>query len=232
MLNGHAVERALPLSPSVFSWSVAFTPPPALHQDQVMPEENSRPRASAGPSERFILLSGCSGGGKSTLLSALKRCGFAVFEEPGRQIVREQQRIDGPGLPWRDAPLFAELCASRVMHQFEAASQIEGLVFFDRGIVDAVAFFDYLGQAVPAHLARAAALMRYNSSVFLTPPWREIFVGDCERKHSFEEAIAQYEASLSTFARLGYETIELPKTDVEHRVAFIRSRLEERPCTS
>jgi predicted ATPase len=42
-----------------------------------------------GDADRFIVLSGCSGGGKSTLLAALQRRGFAVFEEPGRQIVKE-----------------------------------------------------------------------------------------------------------------------------------------------
>lgn len=171
--------------------------------------------------ERFILLSGCSGGGKSTLLGALKRRGFAVFGEPGRQIVRQQHLIDGPGLPWRDTSLFSELCVFCAMQQLETASCREGTAFFDRGIVDAVAFFDYLGQAVPTHIERAAWQFRYRSSVFLTPPWQEIFVGDCERKHSFEEAVLQYEASLSTFARLGYRTIVLPKADVERRVAFI-----------
>ncbi|MDR6755378.1 putative ATPase [Mycoplana sp. BE70] len=185
-----------------------------------MHEENGCPGA-----ERLILLTGCSGAGKSTLLGALKRRGFTVFEEPGRQIVREQHRIDGPGLPWRDTSLFAELCVSRAMHQIGAASCSEGTVFFDRGVVDAVAFFEYLGQAVPAHIERAAWHCRYHSSVFLTPPWQEIFVGDSERKHSFEEAVLQYEASHSTFARLGYTTIELPKADVERRVSFILSRL-------
>jgi len=31
-----------------------------------------------------IVLSGCSGGGKSTLLMELARLGFQTFEEPGR----------------------------------------------------------------------------------------------------------------------------------------------------
>ena len=37
--------------------------------------------------DRFIILSGCSGGGKSTLLAELARRGFATVEEPGRRIV-------------------------------------------------------------------------------------------------------------------------------------------------
>jgi predicted ATPase len=36
-------------------------------------------------SERFVLLSGCSGGGKSALLAELHARGYHVVEEPGRR---------------------------------------------------------------------------------------------------------------------------------------------------
>ena len=39
---------------------------------------------------RFVILSGCSGGGKSTLLDALAERGFAVVPEPGRRIVAKE----------------------------------------------------------------------------------------------------------------------------------------------
>jgi predicted ATPase len=38
--------------------------------------------------DRFVVISGCSGGGKSTLLAELARRGHAVVEEPGRRIVQ------------------------------------------------------------------------------------------------------------------------------------------------
>jgi predicted ATPase len=40
--------------------------------------------------ERFVLISGCSGGGKSTLLSALYDKSFATLPEPGRTTVQEK----------------------------------------------------------------------------------------------------------------------------------------------
>ena len=49
--------------------------------------------------ERFVILSGCSGGGKSTLLDELARRGHAVVAEPGRRIVAEQLREGGAALP-------------------------------------------------------------------------------------------------------------------------------------
>ena len=39
--------------------------------------------------DRFVVITGCSGGGKSTLLDELGRRGHATIEEPGRRIVRE-----------------------------------------------------------------------------------------------------------------------------------------------
>ena len=50
--------------------------------------------------KNYVIISGCSGGGKSTLLSEkLVRRGYFVVLEPGRQIVKEQHAIDGEGLP-------------------------------------------------------------------------------------------------------------------------------------
>lgn len=57
---------------------------------------------------RHIVLSGCSGGGKLTLLAELERRGFAVVPEPGRLIVEEEQRCDGRALPWVDLAAFAK----------------------------------------------------------------------------------------------------------------------------
>lgn len=56
---------------------------------------------------RFVVISGCSGGGKSTLLAELGRRGHDVVEEPGRRIVRQELESGGRALPWIDGPAFA-----------------------------------------------------------------------------------------------------------------------------
>jgi predicted ATPase len=55
---------------------------------------------------RFVVISGCSGGGKSTLLAELGRRGYAAVEEPGRRIVREEMEGEGSALPWVDTAAF------------------------------------------------------------------------------------------------------------------------------
>jgi predicted ATPase len=47
----------------------------------------------------FVVLSGCSGAGKSSLLAELGRCGFPIYEELGRQVVKEQLYIGGDAVP-------------------------------------------------------------------------------------------------------------------------------------
>ena len=57
--------------------------------------------------DRFVVISGCSGGGKSTLLIELGQRGYATVEEPGRRIVKEEMLGAGLALPWarsHDAP--------------------------------------------------------------------------------------------------------------------------------
>lgn len=200
-----------------------------------MSEVCYEPATAAGEYDDCVMISGCSGGGKSSLLAALARSNFAVFEEPGRQIVKEQLFIGGDALPWTNPAAFVELCVSRAMHQRIAAQRIvarriaarraEQWTFFDRGIVDALSFLEHLGQPVPAHLEAAAQRLRYAQTVFMTPPWPEIFTTDAQRRHGFDEAVAQYESLRRTYQRLGYCLVELPKTSIEQRLCYLLEHL-------
>ena len=46
-------------------------------------------------SSRHVILSGCSGGGKSTLLADLAGRGFGTVSEPGRRIVGRVDEFGG-----------------------------------------------------------------------------------------------------------------------------------------
>lgn len=170
--------------------------------------------------DRFIVISGCSGGGKSTLLDALARRGFAIVEEPGRRIVREELARAGDALPWVDPEAFLHRAMAMALKDRETAMRnTAGLVFFDRGLIDAAAALMHVtGQDALGPLLREH---RYNRRAFLAPPWREIFANDTERRHSFEEAVAEYGRLLNGYAALGYQTHVLPKTTVEERADFV-----------
>jgi len=172
--------------------------------------------------ERFVL-TGCSGGGKSTLLAELKRRGEQVVPEPGRELVREQMAKGSDLLPWADAKGFTLELARRTIDAWDAAPP--GRVFFDRGLIDVLAHLDFLGETEPDWLTDAGARIRYADPVFVVPPWAEIYEDDGERGKDFAKAVAEYDALCAAYDRHGYERIELPIAPVTERADFLLTAL-------
>lgn len=169
----------------------------------------------------YVVISGCSGGGKSTLLTELASRGYQVVPEPGRQIVKEQRVIGGDALPGTNLNKFLELVLSRYLYQFNSQNESQKFIFFDRGIIDAL----LLDQPQPAYFQNAARQFRYNRLVFLVPPWEEIFANDPERKHDFTSAKKEFDELLIKYKNYGYETVLIPKVAVKERANFILERL-------
>jgi predicted ATPase len=86
---------------------------------------------------RFVAISGCSGGGKSTLLAELGRRGHTVIEEPGRRIVIEEMNNGGSALPWVDMTAFAHRAITMTLADRSSAAASAGWIFFDRSLIDA-----------------------------------------------------------------------------------------------
>jgi predicted ATPase len=174
---------------------------------------------------RFVILSGCSGGGKSTLLAALARRGHAVVPEPGRRIVAEETASGGTALPWIDMAAFARRAIEMALTDRRKAIGRAGWVFFDRGLIDAAAALQHLtGEPALEPLRQTNC---YHRRVFLTPPWPEIYANDAERRHGLTEAVAEYERLREAYRDLGYETIVLDRTDVETRADILLASLPQ-----
>ncbi|MBW4708515.1 AAA family ATPase [Roseobacter sp. YSTF-M11] len=170
-----------------------------------------------------VLISGCSGGGKSTLLDEIEARGHAVVKEPGRRIVAEQKAGDGKALPWVDMAAFARRATEMARHDLSAAAERGGFVFFDRGLVDAaVALQQAIGVPVAETLAGAH---RYAPCVFLAPPWPEIFTRDADRQHDLSTAIAEYHRLEQAFDALGYAICLLPKAPVSDRADLVLQKV-------
>jgi predicted ATPase len=171
----------------------------------------------------LVIVSGCSGGGKSTLLAELSRRGHAIVDEPGRRIVTQEIAAGGSALPWADGVAFARRCIALALEDRAAVRDGPGWVFFDRGLIDAAAFLQHL-TGEPA-LATLGALHRYHRRVFMTPPWPEIYVRDAERQHGLDEAVAEYDRLAAAYPSLGYEVVTLPKVSVAERATFVERAL-------
>lgn len=176
---------------------------------------------------RFVVLSGCSGGGKSTLLAELSKRGFGVVEEPGRRIVAQEQDRNGVALPWKDAQAFVQRAVELSLQDLESANAkadaIHGWVFFDRGLIDAASA---LAQITNTPLSSyLGAQLTYHRQVFLTPPWPEIYITDAERQHLLSDAVEEYERLLIDYPLLGYEVVIVPKDTVPARADFVLDQL-------
>ena len=193
--------------------------------DTPVSEDEYQPQRVEARRQNLVLVSGCSGGGKSALLGELRRRGYQVFDEPGRQIVKEQLYTGGDALPWENTRKFMELVLSRASHQIVTAACSDQLSFFDRGIVDTYKYFANQASSGPGHINTCVEKYRYNEKVFVAPPWPEIYRTDSERRHSFADALDEYNSLLVTYERLGYRAVFLPKVDVDARADFVLATL-------
>lgn len=175
---------------------------------------------------RFVITGG-PGGGKTTLLQTLAARGYRVAPEAARRIIR--QRLSA-GLPPRPEPTsFAREILDSDMQQYRAATDHDGITFFDRGVLDALYMLDLESALSRDEIAKLVEAFPYNHTVFLLPPWEAIYAMDSERDQTFEESVAVFEGMRRWYSRWGYETVEVPRAGVEARVSFILEQIGRYP---
>lgn len=178
---------------------------------------------------RLIVISGCSSGGKSTLLSELKHQGYSVIPEVGREIVKEQLALKSDITPWQNSTLFCEMLIVRSIAAFYLAEAMEDakeqVVFLDRSFLEGISSYQTLPVENPNQYNHFIKDLRYDSMVFMAPPWKEIYCQDEERQHSFEDAVNEYERLMKFYPQSGYRIVELPKISVKERAQFVISSI-------
>jgi len=170
------------------------------------------------------VITGGPGFGKTSIIDGLERRGYNSVHEISRSIIKEQLQIGGDVLPWKNLNTFSRLVFEKRIHQ-HAETPKDKHSFFDRGIPDVVAYMVRDELELPDKYVHALSEYNYNEIIFLTPPWKEIFVNDNERKENFDEACDIHEYIKSTYTNLGYKIVEIPKLVIEQRVDFILETL-------
>lgn len=169
-----------------------------------------------------FVLTGASGGGKSTLLAALANRGFKTQPEIGRTLVEEQRALGGTALPWTDPVAFRDTLFQRSLEAFDQHKKTaDEVVIFDRSFLEAIAYPRLIDEDVPVHFTAEAGKRRFRDPVFVCPPWKEIFRQDAERQHDFEYACRDHEVNVATYLEYGFRIIELPKTTVGSRMEIV-----------
>jgi len=170
--------------------------------------------------EHFFILTGAMGSGKSTILNELKNKEIISVVEPAREILAEQRKIGGEGVPEKDSKLFTYLMLSRSLFQYKEMEHSNVPVLFDRGIPDMIVYAKLF--AIDSKFAVSAAKQyRYNKKIFYLPAWEEIYEQDKERKMTFEQARSFGEAINHIYENLGYKIINVPIDTPSKRAEFI-----------
>jgi predicted ATPase len=168
--------------------------------------------------KRYII-TGAPGTGKTTLINALRVYGFTCFEEVSRRVICFQQQNQGDKTPWQDVVGFSNLVYQKTVEELNI--KITQTTFVDRSLVDNIAYLKLKKQAIGAGFLNFNYKKHYHTTVFMLPPWQEIYTEDPQRLHAFEVAKELHELLLQTYIDLGFSIEILPKTTVSKRVRHI-----------
>lgn len=170
--------------------------------------------------KQIYVITGGPGFGKTELVNELRKAGYVCSGEFARDLIKSQLNSGGQILPWKNPKLFQHEVLELRIAFFESAPE-NRIAFADRGIPDQLAFARYKGFGTPEILAENAKKYRYAPTVFVTPPWPEIFENDTIRTETFEEAVKIHQSVIETYSGLDYQLIDLPLLPVKERVDFL-----------
>jgi predicted ATPase len=178
----------------------------------------------------FYVITGGPGVGKTTLLEELKRRNYEIVPEIARELIKEQQKDNGKALPWENKNLYKEMMFDRSISSFEEIdnhTNKEKPIFFDRGFLDTICYAELIESKISERMKSYAENWRFNKSVFMLPPWQEIYETDNERKQDWKEAVLTFEKMSETYKHYGYRIIEIPKKPVSERADFVLEFIEQ-----
>ncbi|NDW10882.1 AAA family ATPase [Dysgonomonas sp. 520] len=171
--------------------------------------------------ENYYIITGGPGVGKTSLINELGSRGYNTVSEVAREIIKHQVETNGKALPWSDRKLYSDLMLKHSIGDYLRLAESPEIFFFDRGIPDTYGYEVLLGFQIEKNLDMAVREYKYNRTVFILPPWEDIYHTDTERKQDYEEAVNTYMVMRSVYTQLGYNLIEVPKLPVEERADFV-----------
>ena len=173
--------------------------------------------------QRYVI-TGAPGTGKTAIINTLKERGYSCVGENSREIITEQIINGGEILPWKNQIAFENLISRKRAKQYARIPKDE-ICFFDRSTIDSIAYLKANDLETSAEILEFIKDCKFNSNVFYTPIWEEIYTTDSERKESIESAMIIENFLLSTYKYFDYTLIEIPRLTIEERVDFILSKI-------
>jgi predicted ATPase len=101
-------------------------------------------------------------------------------------------------------------------------------LFFNHGFLDALSYAALEGIPVDQEMKTYAENWRYNTHVFILPPWKDIYLTDAQRKQDWNEAVFTYNKMIQTYRSYQYDLVEVPKAPVAERADFILDHIKRK----
>jgi predicted ATPase len=174
----------------------------------------------------FFILTGGPGSGKTSVLRALKARGYLTVPEVARDIIKEQLALGGNAMHTGDRQAFLEKMLKHSLDDYLIREHEKTAVFFDRGLPDLYGYAKRFCNMEHQQVNNAVARFKYSDTVFIFPPWKEIYINDNERQQDYNESIETYAALKEAYELCGYHLLEIPFLSVEERVDFILRKLK------
>lgn len=161
--------------------------------------------------------------GKTTILNDLKARGFHIEDEISRQVIEEQQKIDGDILPWKNINQFQVELFNRQKH-IEEMLPTDKITFYDRGVADILAYCSVFNCKVPDGVREYSKPPHYQKVFILEQ--LDFFEKDNVRKEEPELAKKIHDAVKKAYIDLGYEVISVPPLPKKERLEWLINHLD------
>lgn len=170
----------------------------------------------------WYVITGAPSSGKSTLIRRLSELRYTTIEEMGRKLI-DHEMSRGKTLEQVnvDSPEFEEAWV-RIQSEVESTLNREDVIFFDRGIIDTLGYFDYYSWPITSTINRLLANVNYKK-VFLLEMLD--YDKDYYRIEDAETARQLHGSFKKVYKDKGYEVIEVPRDTVESRTTFILNHI-------
>lgn len=175
-----------------------------------------------------IVITGAPGTGKTSVIEALTNSGYICFPEVIREFTQQEAATKDPEQLTSNPIMFAndaldfnqKLIQGRKNQYLSANFDAQSINYYDRGVVDVLAYMDFFGQTYPQKFIDICNNHKYDA-VFIMPPWEDIFHVEEGRYESFEEAIALHESLSQRYQAFGYLPISVPLASIDARTQYI-----------